>query len=177
MKKNDLETLIEGGYSQYQISEHFKCSQSTVRYWLKKFDLKTTHKSFKEKKIEDYGEIKLCKKCNLTKKTNEFYSKRGKKGGSSYCIECSKKISNDRHTEFKNVLISYKGGCCELCGYNKYIGALDLHHKDPKEKDFNFGKNKQYVLNQKIIDELDKCLLVCSNCHREIHGGVVQIKL
>ena len=175
MNRDDLIKLIGDGYSQYQISGHFKCSQSNVRYWLKKYGLKTSHKSFNETKIEDYGEERLCKKCGLNKNIDEFYSKRGKKGGSSYCIDCTKKISTDRHTEFKKVLISYKGGCCEICGYDKYIGALDLHHINPNDKDFNFGKNKQYILNEKMIDELNKCVLVCSNCHREIHGGFTKI--
>ena len=71
-------------------------------------------------------------------------------------------------------MIEYKGGSCTRCGYNKYQGALDFHHLDPKEKDFNPGHLKKYKFDDKIKKELDKCILVCSNCHREIHYEIKQ---
>ena len=69
----------------------------------------------------------------------------------------------------KKMSIDYKGGKCEKCGYDKCHAALDFHHKNPEEKDTNisllFGCNIQ-----KMYDELDKCILLCSNCHRELHA-------
>ena len=66
--------------------------------------------------------------------------------------------------------IMSRGGRCELCGYNKNLAALEFHHKNPSEKEFqidvrHFSNTKLEILKE----ELDKCLLVCSNCHREIH--------
>ena len=64
-------------------------------------------------------------------------------------------------------LVEYKGGKCEKCGYNKCIDALDFHHKDPNEKDFTIsGKSWSF---DRLKSEVDKCILVCANCHREIH--------
>ena len=65
--------------------------------------------------------------------------------------------------------ITHKGGKCVKCGYNKCIAALEFHHCNPAEKDFTIANVKSYSFNETIIKELDKCILVCSNCHREIH--------
>lgn len=70
-------------------------------------------------------------------------------------------------------LIGYKGGKCEICGYNKCLTALHFHHKDPNEKDFNIS-GKSYSF-EKLKKEVDKCILVCSNCHSEIHEGISSI--
>ena len=69
--------------------------------------------------------------------------------------------------------MKYKGSKCQICNYDKYQGALDFHHLDPNEKDFSIGEATSRVLNSKIKAELDKCILVCSNCHRELHGGII----
>ena len=64
-------------------------------------------------------------------------------------------------------LLEYKGGKCEICGYNKCIRSLEFHHRDPKEKDFTIsGKSWSF---ERLKSEVDKCMLVCSNCHNEIH--------
>ena len=76
----------------------------------------------------------------------------------------------ERQRKLKKEMVDYKGGKCERCGYDKYIGALEFHHLNPEEKDFTLSHLKIYSFNQVIIDELDKCMLLCSNCHREIHG-------
>lgn len=67
----------------------------------------------------------------------------------------------------KEKLVEYKGGCCQNCGYKKSIGALEFHHIDPKGKDFTIS-SKSYAY-ERLKKEVDKCVLVCSNCHIEIH--------
>ena len=67
----------------------------------------------------------------------------------------------------KQELVEYKGGCCEKCGYNKSIQALQFHHIDPNEKDFNVG-GRSYSF-ERLKKEVDKCIMVCANCHIEIH--------
>jgi len=68
----------------------------------------------------------------------------------------------------KERAVEYKGGKCVKCGYDKCIRALDFHHLDPLQKDFTPSQNMNMAWD-KIKTELDKCILVCSNCHREIH--------
>ena len=88
------------------------------------------------------------------------------------------KIKTPRNTSLyrKNVkmkMVEYKGGKCEICGYNKCIEALEFHHINPKEKDFNIsGGTKSF---NSLKSELDKCILVCANCHREIHSGITKL--
>jgi hypothetical protein len=60
------------------------------------------------------------------------------------------------------------GGCCIRCGYNKSFASLDLHHLDPATKEFDWSKLKEKSWKH-IVEELKKCVLVCRNCHGEIH--------
>ena len=63
------------------------------------------------------------------------------------------------------------GTSCTICGYNKNYAALDFHHINPEEKEYNPAQlvNNSYNLDD-IFNELDKCQLVCANCHRELHN-------
>ena len=70
--------------------------------------------------------------------------------------------------------IEYKGGKCVVCGYNRSVTAMEFHHLDPTQKDFGISSNSNRAW-EKIRIELDKCVLVCSNCHREIHEGIIEI--
>ena len=67
----------------------------------------------------------------------------------------------------KQDLIKSFGGQCKICGYKKCIHALEFHHKNPKEKDVGISRN---ITFEKMLIEAKKCILVCANCHREIHA-------
>lgn len=74
-----------------------------------------------------------------------------------------------RRKNLKIMSTQYKGGKCSMCGYDKCIDALEFHHLDPTEKDFSIASSGYTRSWEKIRNELDKCMLVCSNCHKEIH--------
>lgn len=76
-----------------------------------------------------------------------------------------------RRRKLKQLLVQYKGGKCVLCGYNKYVGAFDLHHLDGTKKEFGMSVRGLTRSWTKLKEEADKCILVCANCHREIHSG------
>lgn len=69
-------------------------------------------------------------------------------------------------------LVEHKGGKCEICNYDKSIAALQFHHKNPEEKDFTIG-GRSYAF-ERLKEEVDKCILVCANCHCEIHEEIRQ---
>lgn len=80
-----------------------------------------------------------------------------------------------RRRAVKALAIEYKGGKCQLCGYNKYQGALDLHHVDPKQKEFNISRKGHSRSWERVKKEIDKCILVCANCHREVEAGIISM--
>lgn len=112
---------------------------------------------------------KVCPICN-----NTFIANNGQR---KYCYNCSPTglPAADRlrllDRKLKHRLVSYKGGKCEKCGYDKCEGALQFHHINPNEKEFtianiNFGE--QFNMDT-LLAEVDKCMLLCANCHAEIH--------
>ena len=107
----------------------------------------------------------LCKTCGETDPKKFFRRMK------SMCGKCHAKDIGKRLIDSREQAIAYKGGKCEHCGYNKYRGALEFHHKDPTQKDPR--GLKAYKL-ERLFAEVDKCLLLCSNCHREEHGRLRQ---
>lgn len=90
--------------------------------------------------------------------------------------EYLKKAVAERRRMLKKKAVEYKGGKCICCGYDKYVGALEFHHTDPDGKDFAISANGACRAWEKIKEEIDKCVLVCSNCHKEIHAGLIDIQ-
>jgi len=85
------------------------------------------------------------------------------------------KYHSDRRGNIKQELVDYKGGKCQICGYNRCLRSLHFHHIDPKQKDFTIAKHMKKLNKSKIFTELDKCVLLCSNCHYEVHEGLINI--
>jgi predicted HNH restriction endonuclease len=76
----------------------------------------------------------------------------------------------------KSVLIDKMGGCCSVCGYKKNYAALEFHHKDPSTKKFNLdSRSLSNRKESRIEKEAKKCILICSNCHRELHNPDLSI--
>jgi hypothetical protein len=80
------------------------------------------------------------------------------------------KSQNKRGNERKKELVDLSGGSCKICGYNKSYRALCFHHRDPSKKSFSLDlrrlSNRSW---EKILEEFEKCDLLCSNCHMELH--------
>jgi hypothetical protein len=77
--------------------------------------------------------------------------------------------------ERKEKLVQAKGGKCLLCGYNRCLRALEFHHVDEEQKQdksFAISSNGMLAAWKTLLGEVKKCVLVCSNCHREIHDGM-----
>lgn len=127
-----------------------------------------------KKEIIDGIEHKSCRTCSKIKPLTDFYFR--SKWGRAYavCIECNTLRDKNRRQEFKKWCVEYKGGKCEICGYNKCMRSLDFHHRDPEQKDFEISANWK-VGKDKAMKELDKCSLICRNCHGEIHSGLISI--
>lgn len=176
MEKEILENYLNEGLSLIQITKKENKSLTTIRYWINKHNLTSNFKSFKEIGKKEYGDTRYCPKCKKERIITDFYKRRGKLFSSTYCRECTNSNTHQRMIKFKKDCVSYKGGECILCGYNKYNGALDFHHLDPSIKDFNISAVKNWKFDDIVRYELDKCVLLCSNCHREVEAGVTLLK-
>jgi hypothetical protein len=95
-------------------------------------------------------------------------NKGGGRKAYSLCKSCHNKNTIKRGQRNRNMYIEYLGGKCERCGYNRCNAALEFHHRDPSKKDPTFQGIRYWGL-EKARKELDKCVLLCSNCHREEH--------
>lgn len=112
---------------------------------------------------------KSCSKCKELKNESEFYRKSPKGNSSnSLCKECFNSYCKERWHKKKILAVAYKGGSCNRCGYNSHVGALQFHHVDPSLKSFTWTKMR--LKNwESIKKELDKCELLCANCHSIEH--------
>jgi len=147
MKKSVLKKLIEKDFSTRAMARELECSQTNVRYWLNKYNLKK----------------------DSVKQTEEEKVKEKRKRG----VIAVKK----RRKKIKLMAVEYKGGKCVICTYNRCVDALEFHHEDKDGKEFGIG-SKGYTRSwESIKKELDKTVLVCANCHREIECGLVEIPL
>ena len=97
---------------------------------------------------------RTCPVCNLVRRMN-----------GRICQNCYNQYKSIKN---KEKYIEYKGGCCQKCGYNKSNSALVFHHLNPEKKEFGIASSKKSSWN-KTKKELDKCLLLCQNCHMEEH--------
>ena len=116
-------------------------------------------------------ENKICTLCKEKKSLTEFYQQKDRKTGSSQCRQCFNQYCVERWKQRKINAINYKGGSCVDCNvsYPKapYV-IFDFHHLDPNIKDVDWSKLRLRSWD-KVINELDKCVLLCSNCHRIRH--------
>jgi hypothetical protein len=109
---------------------------------------------------------RICNSCVRT-----YYYQRKKGHTLSTCNSCY--VKNKRKS-VKQDTINKMGGKCSICGYNKSIFALQFHHLDPSKKIFNVSANLGKYSLQSIKNEIEKCIVVCANCHFEIHGGATE---
>tara|TARA_Y100000310_G_scaffold334969_2_gene415897 strand:+ start:647 stop:1150 length:504 start_codon:yes stop_codon:yes gene_type:complete len=131
-------------------------------------------------------ETKICGRCKEKKPLTEFHKDCVKKDGvQSMCINCRKEYHREHYLSNKKKYIEQNGErrkkireefyeykktlSCSKCGDSRWY-VLDFHHKDSKKKDFLISKmvGGGYSKNR-IEEEVSKCIVLCSNCHRELH--------
>lgn len=113
--------------------------------------------------------MKITHNCQHCGETNpsKFYPRM-----KSNCKDCHNKhtwLRMESNVQYAKALYGNK---CSICGYNKCTAALDFHHVDPSTKDPNFKRSRGWS-RDRLLQELKRCILVCANCHREIHFGPV----
>lgn len=139
---------------------------------------------------------KFCSRSCAASFNGKAFPKRAKEGKCSICgipIPASRSFCSDKcrglgrslhrkqstltsydsvkkhRKKVKLKAVEYLGGKCSECGYDKNYASLDFHHIDPSQKDFSISSNSYFPWDT-IKTELDKCILLCRNCHGEIHN-------
>lgn len=117
---------------------------------------------------------KYEKVCEVHGLTMHSLYKNGNSGFREYCNLCqSEKIKTrvESHREKARELL---GRECRVCGYSRCESALEYHHLDPTKKEGTPSKI-MYRSWEKVEKELSNCILLCANCHREVHEGLVTL--
>ena len=122
-------------------------------------------------------ETKICSKCGVEKPITDYhkngFDNKGNQKYRGYCKDCANAREKARYQE-KRQFIDNQRTQCVKCGETRpYV--LDFHHIDETSKDFTIGKIKKG--NKDIIQkEIDKCIVLCANCHRELHYLKISLK-
>lgn len=114
-------------------------------------------------------ETKTCPSCGLNLSPDCFYMRSDREYTHSYCKICVNEQTKKRQRDLKLKAVEYKGGICQDCLSTFPAACYDFHHEDPKQKDFSISKIKSLKWSEVIEKELNKCSLLCANCHRLRH--------
>ena len=171
LDREELERLVGEGLSTREIAKELGVSDSTVRYWLNRFELSTrwARRQFrgrpKPKTIDD-----LCARHGTTTFVLE-------NRGGFRCKRCRAENVAAWRRKVKARLVLEAGGRCVLCGYDRHVGALHFHHRDPSQKLFSVAQNGGTRALETVRAEARKCVLLCANCHAEVEGGIATLSV
>lgn len=181
--KEKILLLRKNGLTYNEIQKELKCSKGSIsKYCSDETIIKNSPPTEKEIQLmQDY--YNECKSCNKVAKKFNFCKQTVLKYIITERIKISPEEKRNRGrlrrklyvNDVKIEAVKYKGGKCEICGYNKCMRALHFHHLNPTKKDFKISNGTKSL--SRIIPEIDKCMLVCSNCHCEIHENIDNSKI
>lgn len=158
--RHSLVEMVEGGMSQRGIAEAFGVSQSTVRYYLSKYGLKVKRKPSAVRVEPHPGKCSLCEREMAEK------DRRRRR-----CSPCEVRV---RRYLNKVKSVEYLGGKCSACGFCGSFAAFDFHHVRAKSFPLAENLNRPWSI---LREELDKCVLLCRNCHAIEHSKYDETQL
>jgi hypothetical protein len=162
MDKQKLVEAIEEGLTQRLLANRFNCSQTTIRYWLSRYELKTKTIRHSTQFYEGKYVEQVCVRHGLT----TFIYEPSKPG--YRCKKCRSGSVTKQRQKLAAKLISEAGGKCVRCGYNKSQRSLQFHHRDPATKTGTVSLMIRDRKHDRAKIEIAKCDLLCANCHGEI---------
>jgi len=174
LTRAELEPLVEEGLTIEKIAQRVGVSDSTVKKWLKRHNLRThgaQRRVLLDRLREDgAGEVQLeCRRHGLTRHISVASERRLR------CATCRAEAVSRRRRKVKEMLVAEAGGRCALCGYSRHSAALQFHHLDPATKSFGLGVRGITRSIEELRAEAAKCVLLCANCHAELEVGAVEL--
>lgn len=156
--------------------KEFEAIKSTKKYCSKDCENRMRREKYAAKQLlkkdlpkENHMAFKNCLLCGKS-----FQPKSPAANQRQCCYDCMPEGVQLRRGDFIAKLKQKEGGKCVKCGYDKCLSALEFHHKDPDKKDFGISDDNMRL--KEAVEEIKKCVLICSNCHRELHAGLWNIK-
>jgi transposase len=164
-----LEPLVAEGLTMREMGERLGRSISSVRDALAKHGLETARAA--RARLPPDGRPKAiertCPRHGLTRYVKD------RPHGYYRCTRCRSERVVERRRRVKEILVAEAGGCCVICGYDRFVGALEFHHLNPTTKEFGVSRSGVTRSIARSRAEARKCVLLCSNCHAEVEAGVV----
>lgn len=124
-----------------------------------------------------------CTRCKVVQPLSAFHqnisnNKNGREGYNRWCKECRSRYQSERIEAKRTHWIDLAGGACQHCGWNLYSVCLEFHHVNGDDKEWSPGKliMSRPIDSEDVRSELDKCALLCANCHQAIHRGALRLE-
>ena len=157
--------------------KEFEAIKSTKKYCSQECNNKARRIRYAENKSKPktiYEKANNCpeRQCLICGKT--FKPKTASANQRQCCYDCMPDGIQLRRGDFLAKIKIARGGKCERCGYDTCIKALEFHHLDPSQKDFTISNDHFRLID--AVNESKKCVLLCANCHRELHDNYWNIK-
>jgi transposase len=168
--RDELKVLVDGGATLAEVAEKLDRSVSTIRYWLDRYGLKTVKRRGRRARCAN-GAPSATFDCARHGSTEFILEGRGY----YRCKRCRSAAVARRRQKVKRQLVEEAGGSCVLCGYSRWQGALQFHHVEPAGKEFHLAHRGHSRSIAKSRAEVQKCVLLCPNCHAEVEGGFANL--
>lgn len=172
LSREELRRLVDGGASIAEIARAVGRSKATVRHWLREFGLTTQRGAMLEVRAEQAKQGEQPRRVLLRCRRHGITAFQLRAEGGYRCLRCRSDAVARRRRQVKRMLVDEAGGSCRLCGYDRYIGALEFHHVEPADKRFSLSHRGVARSLAKARAEAEKCVLLCANCHAEIEAGI-----
>lgn len=149
-------------------NKQFKAQRSNAKYCSK--DCMNAARRIRHSEKKDLGIKSGLKPRSCVICDQEFTPLSASANLRQYCYSCLPNGVTASRGYFLELIKRKLGGSCIICGYDRCIKALEFHHINPSEKEFTISSD--IIKVKEAIEESRKCILICSNCHKEIHAGV-----
>ena len=171
--RHELARLVALGLTGAELAERLAVSGSTVNYWLRKLELRTSRGTARVRTAaaRRLGVDALDGKCAKHGHVKFRLSSRG----TYRCRQCASDAVAARRRRVKAILVKEAGGSCRRCGFAEHPAALHFHHVDPSSKAFSLSAAGVTRSLARARAEARKCLLLCSNCHALVEAGVANV--
>ena len=169
VSKEELRALVEQGLSVRQVADRLERSAASVRHWLRRYELKTSPLQYTAGGADPPDAV--MRECGRHGWVVHLRDSQGYRR----CLACRSQNVVEWRRRAKAQLVAEAGGCCAICGFDAYAGALQFHHLDPSAKRFEIGGRGLTRAMDVLREEARKCVLLCANCHVAVEAGVANL--